>query len=113
MKGRTKSILKVLICTILTSIGQILIKTGVNQGTTLWSYVNLFIISGLIVYVGAAVLLITALKHAELSLVYPLIATSFIWVSLLSVYFLGETIKTLNWVGIGCIVVGVSFIGRS
>ena len=113
MKRRTNSILKVLVCTILTSAGQVLIKTGVNAATTFWSYFNPAITIGLILYVGAAVLLITALKHADLSLVYPLIATSFIWVSLLSLYFLSEIIKPLTWAGIGFIVIGVGCIGRS
>lgn len=113
MKRRTKSILIVLLCTVLTSAGQLLIKLGVNRITTLLSALNIYIIAGLIIYLGAAGLLITALKHADLSLVYPLIATSFIWVSLLSAYVLQESLSMTNWIGIASIVLGVSFIGRS
>ncbi len=113
MRRRIKSILIVLVCTLLTSAGQILIKLGVNRITTLASALNIYVITGLVIYLGAAALLITALKHADLSLVYPLIATSFIWVSLLSASVLKEPLSIINWTGIGFIVVGVSCIGRS
>ncbi len=97
----------VIFCTFFTSTAALLLKAGVMKNTVF----NVILLSGLALYVVAAVLLITALKFGELSVLYPAIATSFIWVNVLSFIFLEEKITLLRWIGAGLIVIGVSFIG--
>ena len=65
---------------------------------------------GLVIYGIAAALMITAFKGGEVSVLYPIIATSYIWVSLLSSYFFNETINLFRWMGILIIISGIIFI---
>jgi drug/metabolite transporter (DMT)-like permease len=109
MEKRT-SIFLMLFCTVLTSIAQVFLKKGAMLLPLLFTNWQLAI--GCFLYGLAAVIFIVALKGGELSVLYPIIATSYIWVSLLSGYYFNETITLLKWLGILSIVVGVSLIGR-
>ncbi len=108
------TILLVIFCTILTSVGQLFMKLGANnlEFNIRSIIVNLPLIAGVIIYLVAAVLFIIALRRGELSTLYPFIALSFIWVALLSVYFLGEIITLFKIIGVAAILIGVSFIGK-
>jgi len=57
------------------------------------------------------VLFVIALKGGELSFIYPLVSTVYIWSSLLSIKLLGERMNTKKWSGIALIIVGVVSIG--
>lgn len=72
---------------------------------------NHYLREGIMMYGIATVLFIPALKLGELSVLYPFAATSYIWVSLLSIRYLGEKMNTFKWLGILCILIGVSLIG--
>src|SRR3989338_9450492 len=101
----------VLLCTLFTSTGQLFLKAGVMKVTGFWTIFNWGLMLGIFLYATAAGLLIIALKFGELSVLYPAIATSFIWVNLLSMIFLNETIPFFRWIGIALIIFGVSLIG--
>ena len=101
----------VLLCTLFTSTGQLFLKAGVMKVTSFWTIFNWALILGIFLYATAAGLLIITLKFGELSVLYPAIATSFIWVNLLSMIFLNETIPFFRWIGIALIIFGVSLIG--
>ena len=116
MKTSPWAMLMVLVTTGLTSAGQVLYKMGTNSITAahpgvLDFILNPYILSGLAVYGLGAIILITALKYGELSVLYPIIATSYIWVSLLSMEFFGEAMNLHKWLGVVAIIVGVSLIG--
>jgi drug/metabolite transporter (DMT)-like permease len=66
---------------------------------------------GLFFYGIGTVLFIPALKGGELSVLYPLISTTYIWVSLWSMRMLGEKMNSLKWIGVALIMGGVSLIG--
>lgn len=112
---KKKVVIIVLLCTLLTSLGQLLIKFGVNNISfdNLITALNINLIGGILVYGLAAVIFIGVLRRADLSLVYPIIGTSFIWVAMLSYIFLKETMNVLKISGILVIVFGVAMIGRS
>jgi multidrug transporter EmrE-like cation transporter len=113
-----KPILIIILCTIFTSLGQVLLKMGtnnidsVNNNINIISVLNWQLILGLIFYIIGAILLIIALKYGELSIIYPFISLSFIWVMLLSTYMFDEKVLLINWVGLICILLGVSLIGQ-
>lgn len=113
MKTRISSIILVLICTIFTSIGQVFYKFGANKLTLNFMAIltNYELIIGLILYGTSALLLIIALKNGELSVLYPIIATSYIWVSILSSIFFLEIINIYKIIGIIFIIVGVTCVG--
>lgn len=54
---------------------------------------------------------VTALRLGALNVLYPVLATSYIWINLLALFFLGEKVGFLKWVGVFSIVVGISYIG--
>jgi len=66
---------------------------------------------GLFVYGIATLLFIPALKGGDLSVLYPLVATTYIWIAFLSLKMLNEKMNFYKWLGIAIIIVGVSFIG--
>ena len=104
----------VVFCTLLTASGQLLLKIGTQHLTfdipSLLS--NIPFLAGIVLYGLGAIILIVALKYGELSILYPFIALSFIWVMLLSMHFLHEIVTALNWIGVIFILLGVSFIGK-
>ena len=51
---------------------------------------------------GNALLLILALRDGELSMLYPIIALTYVWVNLLSMYFFHDQINLLKSAGNRC-----------
>ena len=103
----------VILATFIGAFGPILLKKAsamkLSSISALVKNYNLF--AGVSLYGLSTVLFIPALKGGELSVLYPLVALAYIWVSLLSVKFLGEKMNKLKWLGIALIIIGVSFIG--
>lgn len=112
-KKLSSAIILVLFCTIFTSLGQLLLKFGADrlEPSLIALITNFFLILGCIFYGIGAIIMVLALKHGDLSLVYPFFGLSFIWVALLSLIFLGESLALLQWIGIVIIIIGVSFVG--
>ncbi len=101
-----KAFFLVIFATILTSIAQLLYKSGAND------FFSWPVILGFVIYCLAAILIILALKSADLSVVFPVLSTSFIWVSVLSVFFFNEVLSVVNWSGLVLIVLGVMLLGK-
>ena len=110
MTTKTSAIVLMIICTLFTSAAQITYKFGVNNPNLTIKLTLIF--AGLAMYGVGAGLLILALKSGELSVLYPIIATSYVIVSLGANYFFNETISLIKWVGIALILAGVYYIGR-
>jgi multidrug transporter EmrE-like cation transporter len=61
---------------------------------------------------GINMLMLTiALKNAPLSLLYPIISLTYVWVTMLSVMIFKETITTFKVVGLGIVISGVAVLG--
>ena len=73
---------------------------------------NLPLIAGYTLYGINTLMMVLALKNGEMSLLYPIIALTYVWTTLLSYTVLGETPNLLKDVGIVTIVVGVAVMGR-
>jgi len=72
---------------------------------------NYYLWIGGIIYVISAGLFIVALRGGDLSVLYPVVALSFIWVTLLSSLILKEPIPSLKIGGIVFIIAGIWLIG--
>jgi len=98
--------------TFLISIAQLFYKIGANrlEFDFISIITNYLLIIGIAIYGIGAILFVIALKEGEVSVLYPMLATSYIWVSLLSKYFLDEQLNIYKWIGIGAIFAGVSLI---
>jgi len=102
----------VLFCALLGAAGQIFLKTGSDQLEFNFKalFSNWKLILGFSMYLLASLIYIVVLKHGNLSLIYPIIATSYIWVALFSVYFLHEHFPAYRWIGIALIVAGIIIV---
>jgi undecaprenyl phosphate-alpha-L-ara4N flippase subunit ArnE len=112
MKTKLWAIGLMILTTLLTSTAQLFYKKGAeNLEFNIISIItNYPLITGLFLYMVGAVLMITAFKGGELSVLYPIIATSYIWVGLFSFIIFHESLNTLRWLGILAIFFGVIFI---
>lgn len=102
-----------LFCALLGALGQLFLKLGSAgfQVSLAGISVGWNVLAGVGFYAMSSVLFIIALKYGNLSLLYPMIATSYIWVSLLSFFVLHEQFSTYKIIGIVLILAGVIFIG--
>jgi multidrug transporter EmrE-like cation transporter len=102
-------------CTILGAAAQILMKTGANNLAhvgLLGMASNLPLMAGYAFYGLSTVLLVLALRDGELSLLYPVIALTYVWVTGLSFVVFHDTINIPKLLGISVIVIGVAILGR-
>jgi multidrug transporter EmrE-like cation transporter len=102
-------------CTILGAAAQVLMKTGANHMANpgvLGMATNLPLISGYCLYGISTLLLVLALKDGELSLLYPVIALTYVWVTVLSFLIFHDDINPWKLAGIVLIVLGVAVLGK-
>jgi multidrug transporter EmrE-like cation transporter len=109
MGTKPLAIIAIALCTILTSFAQVFYKKGANllQLNILSILTNYNLLFGLILYGLALVIMILSFKHGEVTVLYPIIALGYIWVSLLSIYFFNETMNFYKWLGVLIIISGV------
>lgn len=116
---KRRSVLLVFGCTIFGAAAQILIKSGANTLGTHLSVVEMAvtILTTLPLFLGYAlygvstILLVLALQHGELSLLYPVIALTFVWVTILSILIFHDSMNPLKATGIALIIGGVAILG--
>ncbi len=113
---RRQSVGLTVICTLLGAAGQVLIKLGavqLGQSTSpLAMLTNPLLVGGYVLYGLMTVLFVIALRDEELSILYPIIALTYVWVTGLSVWLFRETFNLAKGVGVATIVAGVSILGR-
>ena len=109
MTTKPWAVFTVLATTLLTSSAQILWKIGsaALAFDVTGIITNYYLIAGLLLYVVGGALLIISFRGGEVSVLYPIFATSYIWVSFLSVKFLGEIMNILKWIGVVSIIIGI------
>ena len=105
------SIAFVLAATLIGAFGALVIK----KGTLKYSFKQLFFTAyfwwGVLLYAASTVFYVLALRKEQLSVIYPLVSTSYIWVTLFSVKFLKERMNLWKWIALVGIIIGVTFIG--
>ena len=117
MDGRVKTVdWKIILLTALAafigSIGQLEFKQGANnlQWDIKLLLTNYHLIIAIAVYCLSTVLYVYALNKEQLSILYPIIATSYIWTLLFSKIFLKEPVGLTSWAGVFFILLGVALI---
>lgn len=102
-------------CTILGAAAQVLMKTGANQMAhpgLLGMVTNLPLMGGYCLYGISTLLLVLALKDGELSLLYPVIALTYVWVMVLSFLIFHDNFNLWKILGVAFIVLGVTVLGK-
>jgi multidrug transporter EmrE-like cation transporter len=69
--------------------------------------------AGYSLYGISAALLVLALRDGELSILYPVISMTYVWVTFLSLVFFRETLSVFKLAGVAIIVTGVAILGRN
>lgn len=107
------SILIVLASCLISAVGAIFLKKSTKTITfKIKSFThNRLLIIGAALYSLSTILFVPALKNGELSVLYPLVSTTYIWVIILSYKFLKEHINIYKLIGIIVIIVGVVLMG--
>jgi len=113
-RKRRRSLMLVIACTILGAAAQILMKVGMGHfQPNLWALVtNVPLVAGYSLYGINTLMMVLALREGELSMLYPIIAMTYVWVTLLSYLLLGEKPNLYKNLGIAVIVGGVAVLGR-
>ena len=99
----------------LGALGQYLYKAGAEQadGGVLSYVLNLRLLGGVGCYIAVMVLFVAAFKQGgELSVLYPIYATTFIFAALLAYWAYGTPIKPINVLGMACLIVGMFLMGK-
>jgi len=104
----------VIACTILGAAAQILMKVGMShfQPNFMALVTNVPLVTGYALYGINTLMMVLALREGELSMLYPIIAMTYVWVTLLSYALLAEKPNLYKNLGIATIVVGVAVLGR-
>jgi drug/metabolite transporter (DMT)-like permease len=104
----------VVLGTFLAAAAQVLIKrgaSGLESRLVLDMITNVNLLAGYSLYGIFTLLLSLALRDTELSILYPIISLTFVWVALLSVAFFGEQLTLFKMLGIAIICCGVALLG--
>lgn len=106
------AIILVLFAAVLGSFGQFFFKLGAGKLSLRIKQLitNYFILLGFILYGFSVILFVFALTKGELSVLYPLVATSYIWTALLAQKYLKENMNFYKWLGVALIIAGVVLI---
>jgi uncharacterized membrane protein len=107
-----KIILLTALAAFIGSIGQLEFKRGADnlQFDIKMLLTNYHLIIAVAVYALSTVLYVYALNKGQLSILYPIIATSYIWTLLFSKIFLKEQLGLTSWAGVFFILLGVTLI---
>lgn len=111
----------VLFCTLVNAASQIFVKLGTAKLGKSPSMVQTAI--GIVtvpqLFLGYAllgistVLFVLALRKGDLSLLYPVFTLTYVWVAVLSVRILHESMNPVQIAGLALIIGGVGVLGRA
>lgn len=117
---KRKSFWMVLGSTLMIAVSQTLIKMGtaalgpdaglMNTALGILTIPQLF--AGYALYGLVMAIMVLALRHAELSSIYPVISLSYVWVTIIAVTLFGETLNSFKIAGVFVICCGVAVLGR-
>jgi drug/metabolite transporter (DMT)-like permease len=114
---KKRALWMVVLFTLVATPAQLLFKAGATRLKDHLSIGNLAadypLILGLALYGIAASLMILALRHGELSVLYPIISLSYVWVAIAAVLIFHESMNAIKIAGIAIIIFGVAILGRA
>lgn len=121
----TTLILLILCSVLLSSIAQIVLKTGMSNPNVLSAVqagpgldmltaicTNLFVIGGLTLYFASAAVWLLVLARVDVSFAYPFVGLGFVVTMLLAFFINGEVLTTSKVVGTLCIALGVAIMAQ-
>jgi len=117
---KRRALLMVFVCTLLGATAQILMKFGVQAKMPtgvvpilLAVATNIPIMLGLTCYGMSTAILVLALRNQELSILYPVISLTYVWVAILSLIVFHESMNAYKIAGLTIIILGVAMLGKT
>jgi drug/metabolite transporter (DMT)-like permease len=110
-----RSVLLVFCCTLIGAAAQVFFKIGADalvHPSLLLVLTNFPLLFGFSLYGINTLLLVLALRKGQLSLLYPIIALTYVWVTILSVMIFKENLNALKTLGLTIVVAGVAVLGK-
>ena len=101
----------VLVGSFIGAFGTLMIKKSTSHYPFLKLFKSSFLWLGFFFYGLSTLFYIFALRKEELSIIYPLVSTTYIWTTLFSVKYLKEEMDLWKWIGLSGIIIGVIFVG--
>lgn len=114
MQTPLSSILCFLIAALLGALGQYLYKSGADQTSgTIASYLlNIRLLGGVVCYFAVMVLFVAGFKKGgQMSVLYPLYASTFIWGALIALVAYQTPIRPINIAGMVLLIAGMVLMG--
>ena len=105
------SILLVIISAFLGAMATGTIKRGVNKYSFKTLMKSKYLWLGALFYAISVVFYVVALRKEELSVLYPIVSTTYIWTTIFSVKYLDEKLNKWKIIGLFGIIIGIILIG--
>ena len=118
-------ILLILCSVLLSSIAQIVLKTGMSNPSVLQAMqsqsamqafiaitTNVYVIGGLALYFASAAVWLLVLARVDVSFAYPFVGLGFVVTMLLAFFINGEVLSTTKIVGTLFIAIGVAIMAQ-
>lgn len=103
LKANQKGILLMMASALLVSIGQYCWKVAHVDGF-------MYLVAGYVLYGVSSLIMIVAYKYGKLSILQPVLCTSYVFTLVISWLFMNEAVPPSRLVGIGLISLGVVFL---
>ncbi|MBT5022146.1 EamA family transporter [Candidatus Woesearchaeota archaeon] len=106
------TILLICVASFFAGLGALLMKMGADEFKL--RFIDLIrnkAVLGIGCHGISMLLVLTAFKFGELSVLYPFIALQYVWSSIFSVKYLGEKMNKMKWAGVVVIILSVVLIG--
>ena len=106
MSSTALGVLLVVVSTMVEGFGQTFLKKSALDAARRHHWILL----GIAVLIVEVLLYSGALRYLAVSTAFPITSLSFVMVTLLSHWLLGERVTPLRWAGVGLILIGTSLI---
>ena len=104
-------VLLLIASTFVGALGALLVKRGTTKFRFMQLWKSREVFGGFLLYTVSVFLYLLALKQEELSVVYPMVAMSYFWITLFAVKFLDEKLNRWKIIGLVGILCGFVLIG--
>ena len=103
IRANKKGIILMLLSSLLASVGQLFWKMSVENGM-------LLLLVGFMLYGLGAIVMILAYRFGKLSVLQPIVSSSYVWSVALANIVLKENISVMKIIGVLLIISGVVFV---
>ena len=104
----------VFLASFIGSFGAVFLKSGsghLSSDSIFSLLLNWRLAVGVTFFVISSVFFITAIRHGELSVLYPMVSLSYVWTMLWSRVFFREPLTRDKFLGVAMILAGICFLG--